>query len=299
MKNSKCISALAVLGLFAVSSISQAQNRDSLDTKAEEYIRAQDFQHAVPILQEAASLGSSKSQYNYAFCLLQGAGVKRNDSLANVFLEKAAIQNNINAQYKLAHSYRTGRGVAPNTQKAIYWYTQAAELGDLESQMNVATYYDRGEGIPRDTIKMLYWLTRAATQRNPKDDTIAHSAILVKNGDTVISATTAVGYENSTEITVLRYQLASMYLAGKSVPKDSLKAYVWMLITNENKKDFPVSGKVAQSANLPSQVDLIDQVKFLETRLSAKQQKQAERDAAALLGRPLKNLAQKFEWDLD
>ena len=300
MKNSTYILKFLLLtGSLAVSSRLPAQSRDSLDNKADEYIRQQDFQHAVPILQAAAAQGSSKSQYNYAICLLQGAGVERNDSLANVFLEKAAIQNHVDAQYKLAHSYRTGRGVTQNSQKAIYWYTQAAELGDLESQMNLAAYYARGDDIPQDTVKMLYWLTRAATQRNPKDDTIERSSVLAKNGDTVVSNTTSVGYQNSAEITRLRYQLGSMYLAGKSVPKDSLKAYIWLLITNENKKDIPVTEKVAKSVNLPSQEELIERTKFLESRLSAKQQKQAEKDAATLLGRPLKNLARKFEWDLD
>lgn len=288
-------SIFAVLIGCTLSSSSFAQNRDSLDSRAENFIRANDFEHAVPILRQAADLGSSKSQYNYALCLLQGAGIEQNDSLANVFLEKAANQNNVDAQFKLAHSYRTGRGVASNTQKALYWYGRAADLGDLESQENLAAYYMRGDGIPRDTVKMLYWLTRAATQRNPKDDTVQNATIKNAEGDTIIHTLTAVGYQNSAEISNLRYSLASMYFTGESLPKDSLKGYVWLLITNENKKDFPVS-KIMTG---PYQAELIDQIKFLETRLSSLQKQQAEKEAAKLLGHPLMNLKRKAEWDMD
>jgi len=158
MKNTVSVLKMLLLaGLIAATSNAMAQSRDSLDNKAEEYIRAQDFGHAVPILEAAAAMGSAKSQYNYACCLLQGAGVEHNDSIANIFLEKAAIQNNIDAQYKLAHSYRVGRGIQQNFQKALYWFTQAAELGDLESQENLFYFYKTGDGAPRDTIKMLYW----------------------------------------------------------------------------------------------------------------------------------------------
>ena len=284
--------------LFIVSvacSTAAAQNRDSLDDKAEDYIRNNDFQHAVPILQKAAALGSTKSQYNYAVCLSRGAGVDQNDSLANVFLEKAAVQGNVDAQFKLASSYRIGRGITPNVERAMYWYEHAAELGDVESQEDLAVYYRGGNGIPRDTVKMLYWLTRAATQRNPKDDTINNFGSINQSGDTIIKGTTSVGYQNSTEISGIRYTLATMYLTGESVPKDSLKAYAWLLITNENKKDFPV----ANITGGPYQTELINQVKFLESRLSDVQQRKAEHDAAKLLGRPLKNLARKTELDLD
>lgn len=289
----------ALIFAFVVSTAlpftSNAQNRDSLDSRAKELIQNNDFEHAVPLLREAAELGSSKSQYNYALCLLQGAGIAENDSIANIFLEKAANQNNVDAQYKLAHSYRTGRGTTPNTQKAIYWYRRAAELGDLEAQENLATYYLRGDGIPRDTVKMLYWLTRAATQRNPKDDTIESSLITNTNGDTAIREMTAVGYQNSAEISSLRYSLASMYFSGEAVPKDSLIGYTWLLITNENKKDFPAS----HITDGPTQAGVIDQIKFLESRLSSDQQHQAEKAAAKLLGHPLMNLERKTELDLD
>jgi uncharacterized protein len=264
---------LAFLVIVTFYSTTNAQNRDSLESQAENFIQNNDFEHAIPVLSQAADLGSAKAQYNYALCLLQGEGVEENDSLANVFLEKTGNQNNVDAQYKLAHSYRTGRGTAPNIQKAIYWYGRAAELNDLESQENLAVYYTGGNGVPRDTVKMLYWLTRAATQRNPKDDTIESSAIKNQSGDTIVAEMTAVGYQNSTEISSLRYSLASMYFAGESVPKDSLKGYVWLLITNENKKDFPA----AHITNGPCQADLIDQIKFLESQLSVEQQQEAEK----------------------
>ena len=280
---------LCVAFLLSSTDYSQAQNRDSLDAKAVQYLQNQDFGHAVPILKEAAAAGSPKSQYNYAVCLLQGAGVAQNDSLANIFLERSANQNYVDAEFKLASSYRMGRGVQANSQKAVYWYSRAAELGDVESELDLAIYYRGDNGIPRDTVKMLYWLTRAATQRNPKDDTVATSS----SGPVTVSTT--VGYQTSAEISQIRYSLASMYLAGELVPKDSLQAYMWLLITNENKKDFPAS-KIMDG---PCQQELIDQITVLESHLSSDQQHEAEQEAVKLLGRPLQNLARKAKLDLD
>ena len=249
--------------LFA--SNAYAQSATELNERAKTFIRQQDFSNAVPVLKQAAGLGSSESQYNLAICLLEGLGTPKNEKEASEWLLRSAQQNYVNAQFKLAYSYANGRGIEKDLTKAFSWFVKAAENEDDEAQLIVAGMYKAGQGTERNLDQMLYWAKRLAKRKNPQD------------------------LRRSGRITSARYNLALIYLKGEeNIKPDLVESYKWLLLTNESKSDF----------SFLIQQEIINHVKELQTKLTKKQLDDAKKMAEEFLGSGLVNFANLLKEDL-
>lgn len=245
-----------VLCLFAADAYGQTANE--LNEKAKTLIQQRDFSNAVPLLKEAANLGSAESQYNLAVCLFEGLGTQSDAKKANEWLLKSAQQNYANAQFKLAYSYADGRGIEQDSRKAFSWFLKAAENGDEEAQFIIVGMYKAGQGTEKNLDQMLHWAKVLAKRKNPRD--------LRKSG----------------RITSARYNLALIYLNGEqSIKPDLVESYKWLLLTNENKRDFSIL----------IQQQIINAIKDLQIKLSKNQLDDAEKQAEEFLGGALANLA--------
>jgi len=107
---------------------------------------------------EAAKLGNSNAQYEYAEQLLSGDGVARNEKGALSWLKKAVRVKHPRATYRLALCYRDGIG----TEKYEHGYNEflrkAAELEESEAQYELGMMY-----LHDGFLKLArQWLIRAA-----------------------------------------------------------------------------------------------------------------------------------------
>lgn len=58
------------------------QNASELNEQALRYIETQEFGKAIPILKQAAEMGSSESQYNLGYCYRAGKGIDQDSTKA-------------------------------------------------------------------------------------------------------------------------------------------------------------------------------------------------------------------------
>jgi hypothetical protein len=116
----------------------------------------------------------------------------------------AAEQGDVSAMRNLALQYQYGRGVAQNLDEAAKWNRRAlevlrplAERGDTAAQYELSNLYvGVVPGVERDDAQMLKWVVAAA-----EHDFIPAQA-----------------------------RLGNIYLQAQALPKDEVKALMWLLI---------------------------------------------------------------------
>jgi len=92
--------------------------------------------------------------------------------------------------------YERGDGVAKDEAEAVRWYTRAADQGLAVSKFDLAFMYENGHGVAADI----------------------HKAI-------------ALYEEAALSIPTARHNLAVLYYDGKLLPKDSIAAYKWAVLS--------------------------------------------------------------------
>ena len=162
------------------------------------------------------------------------------------------------AHRRLGDQYYYGRGVDRDFRKSFEWYAKAAKLNDNDAMGSLGYLYEHGEGVPKDNAKAREWYAKAAelslvsSMRRLADihqdyreyDKAAEwycqgrhrrrcrvakpSRIAVRGGKGVerdeqralalLSKAAEQGDANAME------QLADSYEAGRTIPRDFLKA---------------------------------------------------------------------------
>jgi TPR repeat protein len=128
-----------------------------------------------------------------------------------------AWRGNVSAQSRMAELYyRGGRGVPENPTEAARWARLAAEQGDAFAQTLLGKYHSYGlGGMSKDYTKAVKWYRLAADQGEAE-------------------AQSSLGY---------------MYMRGRGVPQDYVRAYMWFVIaaaTQENKLTASTRDNIAQ-----------------------------------------------------
>lgn len=156
-----------------------------------------DENKAVKLFKEAADLGYTEAQFNYAYCRYMGngsqpkdeaeageyfrksaesiaaseffvgfyyyyglGGMENDKSKAVEYFINAAKENFAPAQYMLGIIYEQGETTEKNDDKALEYYSAAAENGYDEAQFALASLYCRR----REHQNAIKWLTAAAKQ---------------------------------------------------------------------------------------------------------------------------------------
>lgn len=232
------------------------QTAEEQNQQAKDFLTKGDTKNAVPLLKKAAEMGQAEAQFNLGVCYQQGAGVDKNDSIANYWLMKSAEQGSVNAQFKVAYSYAVGRGYKQDMAKAFYWSLKCAEQHDPECMWNVLSCYENGTGTKQSNDSMIAWAVKLGSLPDMED------------------------LQMSGFITNARVNLATMYRDGQNVGKNVRTSYMWFLIYNESKRDHSIL----------TQLKNIDEIKELEKNLSQTDKDLAKLDAEKQIARKLKNL---------
>ena len=81
---------------------------------------------------------------------------KGNYEAAAPVLRRFAEQGDIDAQYQLAFMLEHGLGVKTDLEGAVHWYAKAAEQGDLAAQFNLAECLEDGVGTAQDYVQAAF-----------------------------------------------------------------------------------------------------------------------------------------------
>ena len=111
------------------------------------YHAAKDYKKALPLMVEAAELGSTQAMSILGSMYLLGQGVKEDGALAVKWLQRAIDGGFDDAASVLGMAYATGKaGVTIDIPKAREMLSFAAERGDEQSS-RMLVMMDNGDGI--------------------------------------------------------------------------------------------------------------------------------------------------------
>ena len=162
----------------------------SLTDRALEFFEAEDYEAAVPLLQEAAEQGDPVAQNKLGNCYFNGWGVDQDYGEALKWYHLAADQGYPNSITNLGMCYYYGEGVDQDYKEAVKYFQLAADQGYADAQNYLGLCYDNGFGVDQDYEKAVKYFQLAADQR----------------------------------LAIAQYNLGSMYYNGLGVEQDYLKA---------------------------------------------------------------------------
>lgn len=255
---------LSTLLLTLIGLATFGQTAEELNEQSKFFLQTGEIEKAIPLLKQSAEKGNAEAQHNLGYCYHSGTGIEKNSKKAVEWYLKSAEQGFNDGLYQMMMAYGNGDGVEQNPEKAFNYALKCAENNDGTCMWNVINCYFQGMGVKKDLDKMLEWANRLGKLENSEN--------LSKSG----------------YITSTRLQLAYMYRDGKEIKQDYFKSYLWFLIYNEFKVDFSVL----------QQEQVIKEIKELESKLTAEQKANRQKEAEKLLGRPLKNMENLYKTDI-
>ena len=183
-------------------------------------------------LQQRAETGDSEAQYQLALRYSSGHGVFQNDAEAVTWFRKSAESGHAMAQVTIGLIYREGsRGVKQDAAQAVDWFRKAANQGNANGQSELGFMYERGQGVPQDDREAARLHGLAAAQGLPVAQ--FDLAYMYENGKGVApDPQKALALYESAAISIptARHNLAVLYFAGRSIPKNLVLAYKWVLL---------------------------------------------------------------------
>lgn len=102
---------------------------------------------------EEAKNGNAECAHNYAYCLLYGIGVEKDEKMAKSFFTFATSHIG-EASYNLAVMYLHGTGVKRNYKKAVEYMEDAAEKGIIEAQLYLGIAHTMGQVFEPDVVSI-------------------------------------------------------------------------------------------------------------------------------------------------
>ncbi|QOW10250.1 sel1 repeat family protein [Kaistella flava (ex Peng et al. 2021)] len=238
-----------------------SQSAEELNIQSKDLLQKGKYKEALPVLKQAANLGSGEAQYNLGYFLQNAVGTEQNISEAIKWYNKSSDNNFNDGHYAMMMAYGNGEGVEQDSEKAFNYALKCANNNDSTCMWNVVDCYVTGNGTDKNIDEFKRWILKLAKLPNPEN--LAQS-----------------GY-----ITSARLELAHFYRDGLYFEKDHYQSYLWYLIYNEFKVDFSIL----------KQDEVIKEIKDLEKSLSKEQIKNSAKDAAKLLARSLNNKSDLYK----
>lgn len=225
---------------------------------------AQNLEQAHQLFEAAAAKGDARAQNNLGLLYVRGQGVAQDYDRAAALFEAAATQGLPQAMTNLGVMYENGFGVALNEAQAAALYRQAAGQTDNDE---ISLFAD-----PRLTAPQLQPETEASLERlAAAGDPIAQFQlgwVLSQPPNAVSKARRAAHWFTQAAQkghAPAMGNLGLAYLEGRGVIQDYQQARIWLML--------------ASSAGLSEATPLLTQ---LETRMTADQIRQAQRDAEVI-----------------
>ena len=113
-------------------------------------------------LTEQALKGDVEAKFQLAVLYQQGRVVAQNPEHALFWLQNAASDGHVKAMHNLGVTHAEGIGVPVNKEEAAKWYHAAAAEGDPRSYYNLGSLYLEGAGVEKDGEKAtMHWFEAA------------------------------------------------------------------------------------------------------------------------------------------
>lgn len=219
----------------------------------------------IAVWKAAAERGSTKGMILYAKCLVNAAGVAKDEAEATKWYRRAAELGDTDAMVYLGGNYYDGHGVGKDQAEALNWYRKAAILGDTFAMCNLASGYLEGEGGGKDPVEAVKWYRKAAElgDKNAiyalgvcyywgngvekdlaeairwfrkaadkgESDATFNLGMFYQNGQGVVKdqAEAVKWFRRAGELgnAAAMNELGRCYAVGKGVPKDAVEAFKW------------------------------------------------------------------------
>lgn len=129
---------------------------------------AQQPRQATKMVLVAAKAGNANAQAKLAQLLLDGQGIKQDQTLAVKWFSIAAQQNHVEAINMLGRCYENGWGCQVNYVEAAYQYQKATQQGFSWGLYNLANLLVKGLGIKKDLNNAFNLYYKAAQKGHAK-----------------------------------------------------------------------------------------------------------------------------------
>lgn len=110
---------------------------------------------------------------------------------------------------------------------ALPWYRKAADKGYADAQVQLAELYDAGEGVAQDIETAKSWYERAAAQ-NHEEALLALGQHYSEDVNHKLTAVTYYSRAAALGNAAAQYRLGLIYLGEKGVPRDDVKAWLYL-----------------------------------------------------------------------
>jgi TPR repeat protein len=235
----------AVLTSLLLSSLAYADFKE-----AEHAFRRGEYRIALVEFTRLAEEQYPPAQYHLGFMYENGFGVEKNYKLAYQWYQRASQNGYQYAQNKLADMLYYGRGVAQDYARAARWHEKAARKGIITSQFQIANMYRQGQGVRKNIQKAAYWYKKAASRGLPEAQAVLAN-MYSKGAGVSSSSSQAVRWARLAARqgnADAQYLLGNFYRRGVGgVPRDKVKAYVWIRMAAARKKNYQVQASKARN----------------------------------------------------
>ena len=138
-------------------------NVDALVNMGNIYNRQGDHEKSFNAWNEAAEKKNPRAMNNLGLAYLEGTGhVQQNYDMAIGLFTESASLGNVTAVNNLADIHYSGQGVLQNYPEAAKLYHFAASKGNLESMHSLADMLNKGTGIDKNPKESSYWYKKSA-----------------------------------------------------------------------------------------------------------------------------------------
>lgn len=149
---------------------------------------------------------------------------RRDPAKAAMWLQQAAQKGNAEAQFDLGNAYEQGSLGTISYREALNWLHKSAKQGHPEAQAMLGQMYEDGEGVKQNYAMAAKWYRKAAE----------HVPNLGGAGQG-------------------RNNLGILYMQGRGVPTDLVRAYVWFALAGADESLEEVQSKMTAAQTLKAQ----------------------------------------------
>jgi TPR repeat protein len=222
----------------------------------------QDTGKGLSWLEKSAVGGDKEGQYVLALYYAKNGKTEADFQKAANLFQKSADQNCPPALFVLGGFTLGGKGVPKNTEMGLEMIRKSADAGYHMAQMAMATMLITGNIVKKDPIAGFAWAKRAADDNYTPCQLLLASLYLDSIGTIFEPEKARILYETvywkkDEQSPTAAYGLGLMYMDGKGVQVDIIKAFKWMLVAANAKENSNVSDAVqrlkALTEKLPKQ----------------------------------------------
>lgn len=115
------------MGFFISCSKSPSPEAEKLTEVGFDLYLEEKYSEALPILEQASSLGSGDADCHLGIMHELGRGVPKDFGRAFECFKQSAERGSSGGQYRLGRCYQEGIGTLVDKKKALFWHRKAAE----------------------------------------------------------------------------------------------------------------------------------------------------------------------------